>query len=149
MSGAVEYICRDWVDEVFFAIPQMDDKYHDILYAMADMSIVVHICVGSQYDFPMQKRIVEKFGEFTVVTMTPSILNLREAFTKRLMDIVGGFVGCLLTGIFTVILAPFIWIKSPGPIFFHRCVLAEMANFLRCINFAVCIRMPKSANKNC
>lgn len=83
MSGAVEYICRDWVDEVFFAIPQMDDKYHDILYAMADMSIVVHICVGSQYDFPMQKQIVEKFGEFTVVTMTPSILNLREAFAKR------------------------------------------------------------------
>lgn len=120
MSGAVEYICRDWVDEVFFAIPQMDDKYHDILYAMADMSIVVHICVGSQYDFPMQKRIVEKFGEFTVVTMTLSILNLREAFAKRLMDIVGGFVGCLLTGIFTVILAPFIWIKSPGPIFFSQ-----------------------------
>ena len=84
------------------------------------MSIVVHICVGSQYDFPMQKRIVEKFGEFTVVTMTPSILNLREAFAKRLMDIVGGFVGCLLTGIFTVILAPFIWIKSPGPIFFSQ-----------------------------
>lgn len=63
MSGAVSIFARDWVDEVFFAIPQMDDKYRDILYAIADMSIVVHICVGSQYDFPMQKRIVEKFGE--------------------------------------------------------------------------------------
>ena len=36
------------------------------------------------------------------------------------MDILGGIVGILLTGILTVIFGPIIYIQSPGPIFFSQ-----------------------------
>ena len=39
---------------------------------------------------------------------------------KRAMDIAGGIVGCILTGIIFIFVAPAIYIKSPGPIFFTQ-----------------------------
>ena len=36
------------------------------------------------------------------------------------MDIIGGVVGVIFTGILTVILGPIIYIQSPGPIFFSQ-----------------------------
>ena len=36
------------------------------------------------------------------------------------MDILGGIVGILLTGVLTVIFGPIIYIQSPGPIFFSQ-----------------------------
>ena len=37
-----------------------------------------------------------------------------------MIDICGGIVGCIITGILFVILAPLIYIQSPGPIFFSQ-----------------------------
>ena len=39
---------------------------------------------------------------------------------KRVMDIMGGIVGCLLTLILTLILGPLIKLDSPGPVFFSQ-----------------------------
>ena len=39
---------------------------------------------------------------------------------KRLMDIAGGLVGCIFTGIIFLFVAPMIYISSPGPIFFSQ-----------------------------
>ena len=39
---------------------------------------------------------------------------------KRLLDIAGGLVGCLLTGIIFVFIGPDIYLSSPGPIFFSQ-----------------------------
>ena len=36
------------------------------------------------------------------------------------MDIAGGIIGMILTGILTIILAPIIYIQSPGPVFFSQ-----------------------------
>ena len=34
------------------------------------------------------------------------------------MDVVGGLVDCVITGLLTLIIGPMIYIKSPSPIFF-------------------------------
>ena len=39
---------------------------------------------------------------------------------KRLMDICGGIVGCIATGIICLFVGPAIYIASPGPIFFSQ-----------------------------
>jgi lipopolysaccharide/colanic/teichoic acid biosynthesis glycosyltransferase len=48
------------------------------------------------------------------------ISSNRQIFFKRAMDIAGGIVGMLMCGIFTIIVGPIIYIKSPGPIFFSQ-----------------------------
>ena len=44
----------------------------------------------------------------------------RQALVKRLIDIAGGLVGCILTGIIFIFVGPAIYISSPGPIFFSQ-----------------------------
>ena len=46
----------------------------------------------------------------------PYPMNMIDA----IMDICGGIVGCILTGIIFIFIAPAIYIQSPGPIFFKQ-----------------------------
>lgn len=132
---AVEYICRDWVDEVFFDVPQMDAFCRELINIMADMSMVIHLSIGSSQDFPIPKRSIQQFGDFTVITMSPQILNMRDAFAKRFLDICGGIVGCLLTGVLFLVIAPAIYIKSPGPIFFSQMRVGRNGKIFRMYKF--------------
>lgn len=45
---------------------------------------------------------------------------MMELFLKRVMDICGALVGLFITAIAFVLVAPVIYIKSPGPIFFSQ-----------------------------
>ena len=47
-------------------------------------------------------------------------INEYDWIAKRILDILGGLVGCLITLILTIFLAPAIFIASPGPIFFKQ-----------------------------
>ena len=59
-------------------------------------------------------------GTYTVLTSSINMASWRQAFFKRAMDIAGGIVGCILTGLLYMIVAPCIYIQSPGPIFFSQ-----------------------------
>ena len=59
-------------------------------------------------------------GNYTVVTTCINMASAGQLILKRIMDICGGLVGCILTGIIFLFVAPAIYIKSPGPIFFSQ-----------------------------
>lgn len=119
-ADAVEYLCRDWVDEVFFDVAEQDPFREELLQVMMDMSLTIHLPIGNSLDFAGQKQYIQKVGNYTVMTMSSRILDIQEAFLKRAIDIVGGLVGCFLTGILFLFLAPAIYIQSPGPVFFSQ-----------------------------
>lgn len=54
------------------------------------------------------------------MTISINYVSVRQVFLKRLLDILGGLVGCLITGILFLILGPIIYKQSPGPIFFTQ-----------------------------
>ena len=64
--------------------------------------------------------MIEKIGSYTVLTTSMNVATMRQLFFKRAMDIACGLVGCILTGIIFVFIAPVIYISSPGPIFFSQ-----------------------------
>ena len=47
-------------------------------------------------------------------------MTINQALFKRTVDIIGGLVGCALTGIVFLFVAPLIYKESPGPIFFAQ-----------------------------
>lgn len=55
-----------------------------------------------------------------VITMSLNTMSIRAQLEKRLLDILGGIVGCILTGILYLLLAPRIKKESPGPVFFTQ-----------------------------
>ena len=63
-------------------------------------------------------------GQLTITTSLGYITG-RDLFVKRLMDIVGGLFGSLITVLITPIVGLAIWISDPGPIFFSQTRIGE------------------------
>ena len=56
----------------------------------------------------------------SAATNSLRIVAIQDLALKRALDILGGLVGCLLTGIICIFIGPAIYIQSPGPIFFSQ-----------------------------
>ena len=117
MDG-VATLDRVLVDEIFLAPPQYAPYPADFVDRLILTGVTVHqnlVVGGSRRG---RKQIIEKVGNYLVLTTSMNFSTTVQAFLKRSMDIVGGLVGCLLTGIIFVFVAPMIYHASPGPIFF-------------------------------
>lgn len=134
-DSAAEYLCRDWVDEVFVDIPESDPFLEQLLDIIQDMNIVVHIPVGGPGRFAGEKKHVQSLGAYTVVTMSSNIRDVREAFLKRSLDILGGLSGCILTCLLFLFLAPAIYLRSPGPVFFSQMRVGRNGKLFRIYKF--------------
>ena len=120
LENAATYICQQWVDEVFINV---DEKYsypQELVEELLEMGMVVHVNLAKLKSTKGQKQFVETVGGYTVLTSTMNYATDRQAFAKRALDIVGGLVGCIMTGIIFIFIAPAIYISSPGPIFFAQ-----------------------------
>ena len=116
----LDYICRNWVDEVLFDVPNDADLPEGIVSGLSEMGVVVHLEIDEQSTDDGCKRFVERFGNYAVLTMSINYASDMQLLMKRIMDIVGGLVGCLATAVLFLFLAPAIYIQSPGPIFFTQ-----------------------------
>ena len=75
-------------------------------------------------------------------------LQLRDQVLKRMMDIAGALVGCLISLPIIAIVAIPLKIESPGPLIFKQKRLGSTAGSSTSTSCAVCIPMPKSAKRN-
>lgn len=118
-ENAVEYICREWVDEVFLNLPEKDMQ-DNLLNDLNIMGVTIHQCITELNAVEGRKQYVDKVGNYSVLTTSVNMVSPKQLFYKRILDIFGGLVGCLLTSIICIFVAPAIYIKSPGPIFFSQ-----------------------------
>lgn len=63
---------------------------------------------------------MEGFGGYSTATYRRVEIARAQAILKRVMDIVGGIAGCIITGILLIFVAPAIKLTSPGPVFFSQ-----------------------------
>ena len=117
---AVSYICTGWVDEVLIDLPVNTTAPGDLVNQLILMGVAVHQTLPGRDDMNERNQFVERICGRTVVTTTINSMTAGQALCKRLMDIVGGLVGSLLTLILTLFVGPAILVKSPGPIFFKQ-----------------------------
>ena len=115
-----DYVCREWVDEVFVNLPDVAPCPETLLNQLTEMGAVVHMKLAKTSNLIGEKKFVERLGIYTVLTTSINYATTKQLFMKRALDILGGLVGCLITLILTVILGPLIYIQSPGPIFFSQ-----------------------------
>jgi len=120
IKDAAAHVQTNWVDEVFVALPDDAAFPYKLLEDFVEMGITVHLNLAQVVHTPGRVQIVEKVGSYTVLTSSMNYATTKQAFLKRLMDICGGIVGCLMCGIFFIFVAPAIYIHSPGPIFFKQ-----------------------------
>ena len=119
-ATAVRYICRTWVDEVLIVISDNQPYPKKLIDQLIETGVTIHLNLAKVSNISGKKQFVEQIGPYTVLTTTMNYASERQLLIKRVMDIAGGLVGCLLTGIIFIFVAPAIYISSPGPIFFAQ-----------------------------
>ena len=63
---------------------------------------------------------LDEIGDMFVLTTSLSAASPWQLMVKRIADIFGGLIGCLITGIAYLFVAPQIKKIDPGPVFFHQ-----------------------------
>ena len=119
-ANVMEHLCRTWVDEVFISLPVSCPLPEKLMSDLAELGIVVHLEIDQPETAVWQYQSVENFAGATVRTMSMTMTTPFQAAMKRMIDILGGLVGCIITCILVVVIGPLIYMKSPGPIFFQQ-----------------------------
>ena len=118
-DDVIEYIQNHIIDEVFIDLKDKDGENVILMNLLVNMGLTVHMnLLPNNYSFNNKK--IQSFGNCTVLSATMKFASPRQILVKRAMDICGGLVGLILTGIAYVIFAPIIKKQSPGPIFFSQ-----------------------------
>lgn len=120
-DNLLDYVCRNWVDEIFFNVTDPESWKADALTAaFLEMGITVHERLYIHFGSDGWQHTVEHLGHYTVLTSSLQAITMRQALCKRTLDILGSLVGMAFTALLTVVIGPIIYFQSPGPIFFQQ-----------------------------
>lgn len=107
------------VDSVLIALDPEHPQFKDTVNLFHVMGVEVNISLAD-YNLGIPNQQIIKMGNLTVLSGNGQQTALGDMIAKRTLDILGGIVGLLLTGIFLIFVGPAIMIESPGPIFFSQ-----------------------------
>ena len=134
-DSVVEYTRTGWVDEIYIDLEPGDTSAEQLIRQFLEMGTVTHMRLSGVLTESGRKIIMEKLGDKPVITATMNYASPRQLFMKRCLDVTGGLIGCILTGILCIFLAPAIYIQSPGPIFFSQIRVGKNGKQFRLYKF--------------
>lgn len=134
IDTVTEYIQTRWVDALLVGIKKKTLIPEDLFETCVNMGITVHECLDNRTGWT-GNQFINRMGGYTVLTSSVRVISSRQAMMKRTMDICGGIVGMILTGIITIFLAPAIYIASPGPIFFSQMRVGKNGKLFKIYKF--------------
>lgn len=107
-------------DEVFLYVPDLKQKQvQAILNCFDAMGVVCHYCLELPGIYSDKGRM-DSFGGYSVITYTRFQSSYKRLLIKRVMDIIGGLTGMLITALFFPFVALAIKLDSPGPVLFSQ-----------------------------
>lgn len=119
-EDADNWIRKNWVDEVLILLPP-EPGVLSLANAIASMGITVHIGINYIHNMVGEgKKTVEQLGGYDVLTVYWNRISFLSSALKRMMDIAGALVGCLITLLVTLVIGPAIYLASPGPVFYAQ-----------------------------
>ncbi len=130
-----KYLKTEYVDEILVSIGDYDAG--ELLKKLSIMGIVLHVEYSGIEDisFGNNKLIVENIADTTVVTSSINTINPLQLIIKRIMDIILGIIGSIISLILTVVIGPIIYTKSKGPIFFEQDRVGRNGKVFKMIKF--------------
>ena len=150
LDNAADYICREWVDEVYVYPSHLSDLKTVSSYSIDNAKIITNetdtkteidesetltgvaaligkcreMAVPVHIHLPVSissgKSFLEKYGNYSVLTITANSITPRQQFLKRGFDVFSGLIGSFVTLIIIAVIGPRIKKESPGPILFRQ-----------------------------
>lgn len=113
---------KEVIDGVFIHIPSdwlTDINLENIVTEFQNMGIIVDISINT-FGLKIHEKTIREMSGFHVMTFSSRMYSDSQLMLKRLVDVIGGLIGCILTVIMTIFIAPAIKLESPGPVFFSQ-----------------------------
>ena len=108
------------LDEVFISAPSVaQNNVEYLLHSFGEMGVDCHYNLEVP-GMSGERGRIENFGDYTVVTYTRFQSSYKRMVIKRVMDMIGGFVGLMITALFFPFVALAIKLDSPGPVLFSQ-----------------------------
>ncbi len=107
-------------DEVFIYTPGLTQKdVRPLIDGFEEMGVICHYSLDLP-EIAGASGTVGNFADYTVVTYSRFNKSVKKLLIKRAVDILGGLVGLLLSGVIFLFLAPIIKLDSKGPVLFSQ-----------------------------
>lgn len=129
----LNYCKSNIVDEVL--IVTGNGRISTILNEILSMGITVHVGLKTFNLNYAGLSVVTQIGGQTTITFANRFLSLKQAFTKRVMDIIGSLIGSIVTLLLTIVIGPLIKMESPGPIFFAQKRVGKNGRYFKMYKF--------------
>ncbi len=125
-DNIISWIKATPLDEVFINVPHADEyETSELVEEIESMGITVHV------NIPSIENLVEKsefnnvsctmIAGFPTATLTATEpMTVWESFIKRILDIIGGLIGSIISLPIIAITAIPLLIESPGPLIFKQ-----------------------------
>ena len=113
---AIQIINHMYVDEALIAQPD------DLPMPKHAIDIFMNMGINVSYTNSFMENFTEihRIGYLDVLTSSVKFVSPFDLSIKRLIDIIGGLLGCIVTCILYIFIAPAIKITSPGPAIFKQ-----------------------------
>ena len=118
--ATLEWISHEWVDGVFVLQPEDHLFPREFMNGLMTMGITMYYSMTALDDSCWPAVDLQKLGSYKVITSSVKFISTGWLILKRVMDILGGIIGCVFTLLLTIIIGPMIYFKDPGPIFFKQ-----------------------------
>ncbi|MBQ5951082.1 MAG: sugar transferase [Lachnospiraceae bacterium] len=132
---AMNRLIHGWVDEVLLLQPEDQPFPADFTHELMTSGITVNYTVTSIADGRWAMRESGRLGGYRVLANGVRSFTAGQMLVKRAVDIIGGLVGCVLTGIIFLFIAPAIYKADPGPIFFTQVRIGKNGHRFRMHKF--------------
>ena len=116
----IEFCQSASLDEVYIAVDRLDQNSMAVMNTLSEMGIILHFQMSVPELTGAKQKVLTQLGTSYHVTYASRVVPAGQLLVKRLMDILGALVGCVILAIVTVIFGPLIKLESPGPIFFAQ-----------------------------
>jgi hypothetical protein len=120
----------------------------DLIDQIISMGITVHLSLNNLERIVARHKDIEWICGQAALTVSLGYISGRDLFLKRLMDVTIGSIGCLITGLLTLVLGPMIYLASPALSSSTRPASARTAGSLKCTNSAACTWTRNSASRS-
>ena len=134
MDGLSEYITGHIIDEILLSIPDDPRQEAELAKQFLSIGMVVHIYM-EQFLQDIPRKTLERVSNMNVITCFNREIPMRRLFCKRLLDILGGAVGCVMTLVIGLMIGPMIFFKSPGPVLFSQIRVGKNGRKFRIYKF--------------
>lgn len=107
------------VDSVLIDLEPENPCFKETVNLFHVMGVEMNVSLF-EYNLGIPNQQIMKMGGLTVLSGNTQQTVLGDVIAKRMLDVIGGVVGLLLTVILTLFVGPAIVIESPGPVFFSQ-----------------------------